>query len=150
EKEIWIMDWKTSTSQPRRSRLQDRMQTRLYPFLLVEAGKVIHQGIDIRPEQVQMMYWYPDFPEQAVVFQYTEEQHQANALLLKNLILEIQGMQPDDFQKTIDTRRCRFCHYRSLCERGDKAGNLLEYDSEDEKDESELSLDLEQIGEIEF
>jgi hypothetical protein len=51
---------------------------------------------------------------------------------------------------TPDARQCRFCKYRSLCERGVKAGFLEELEDEVESPDFEATLDLEQIAEVEF
>jgi hypothetical protein len=47
---------------------------------------------------------------------------------------------------------CKFCAYRSLNDRGTKAGNLLAVneDGEGENDDFDLDFDLDQIAEIEF
>jgi hypothetical protein len=45
-------------------------------------------------------------------------------------------------------RQCRFCNYRSLCDRGVKAGFLV--DLERDLEPEEIEIDLEQIAEIEF
>ena len=45
--------------------------------------------------------------------------------------------------------RCRFCTYRSLCERG-RAGPLDLLDIEDELEDEDFELDFDQIAEIEF
>ena len=47
-----------------------------------------------------------------------------------------------------DERLCRFCNYRSLCERGVEAGFLA--DLKDDLEMDDLEIDLEQIAEIEF
>ena len=52
---------------------------------------------------------------------------------------------------TDDGRRCSFCVYRSLCDRGVEAGEMgASEDDLDEEKALEIDLDFEQIAEIEF
>jgi hypothetical protein len=56
-----------------------------------------------------------------------------------------------NFELTADELRCRFCTYRSLCRRGQKAGDFLETEAELEAEgEFALDFDFDQIAEIEF
>jgi hypothetical protein len=45
--------------------LKERLQTRLYPFLLVEAGTYLNGGSPIQPDHIQMIYWFASDPENA-------------------------------------------------------------------------------------
>jgi len=54
-----------------------------------------------------------------------------------------------DFPLTSDLKMCRFCNYRSLCNRGEAAGEFEE-ESLDEAGNSGFELDFEQIAEIAF
>jgi hypothetical protein len=48
-------------------------------------------------------------------------------------------------------RRCAYCVYRSLCDRGVKAGELGDFEEGLEEGESfDFELDFEQIAEIAF
>jgi hypothetical protein len=42
------------------------------------------------------------------------------------LIREIAGKEAGEFSKTDDHRRCDFCQYRSLCDRGVEAASMEE------------------------
>ena len=60
---------------------------------------------------------------------------------------------PDDFPLTSDERRCKFCVYRSLCNRGVAAGSLEDWPglTEEAPDLTlDTGLDFDQIAEIEF
>jgi hypothetical protein len=51
----------------------------------------------------------------------------------------------------MDITKCKFCTYRSLCERGDKAGDLDELESMDGlPPDQDWELDFEKIEEIAF
>ena len=67
------------------------------------------------------------------------------------MVEAIQRLEEDQFPLTDDERRCAFCVYRSLCDRGVKAGGIETLENELEEEEAiELDLDFEQIAEIEF
>src|SRR4030095_211067 len=58
-----IYDWKTYRKRPRNEWLSARMQTRVYRALLVHAGAHLNHGKPFAPEQIEMIYWFSDFPE---------------------------------------------------------------------------------------
>lgn len=146
-----ILDWKTSRFSPHRRKLADRMQSQVYPYVLVSAGERL-LGRPIQPEQVQMVYWYTSQPDQPVVFGYDQAQFDRAEQLLESLIRRISEQPVGEFPLTQDEARCRLCTYRSLCRRGVKAGELEEMLGETELSETDLlaSLDFDQIGEIEY
>ena len=57
-----------------------------------------------------------------------------------------------DFPLTTDERRCRYCVYRSLNNRGEQAGSLADWDENVNTniEESDFTIDIDQIAEIEF
>jgi hypothetical protein len=84
-------------------------------------------------------------------FPYNKNAFDSDGGYLAELISSIQRMAEAEFTLTADERRCAFCVYRSLCERGDRAGMLAEYESEmDAAEGFDLELDFEQIQEIEY
>ena len=146
-----IYDWKTSRHRPDRRWLARRLQTRLYPYLLTRAGAVLNDGGDLPPEKVEMIYWFADHPGQPERIAYSAQAVQDDETYLSELIATLQRLGEDDFPLTTDLRRCAYCSYRSLCDRGARAGDLDEMQVEtDIAEESALNLDFEQIGEIEF
>jgi CRISPR/Cas system-associated exonuclease Cas4 (RecB family) len=162
-----IVDWKTSRKRPRRKWLAERLQTRVYPYLLVQAGSHLNEGRPFQPEQVEMVYWFANFPEDPKRFPYDAAQYDADGVYLASLIEEIkelalgpvlspvEGLSKDlrdeDFPLTIQERRCRYCPYRSLCQRGVRAGAFDEAEDELEwGDDFEIALEFEQIAEIEY
>lgn len=146
-----ILDWKTSRFPPHRRSLADRMQTQVYPFVLVRAGERL-LGRPIQPAQVQMVYWYTSQPGQPVVFSYDQAQHDRAEQLLESVCRRIAEQPAGEFPLTQDEARCRLCTYRSLCRRGVQAGEMEEMIADSELSESDLlaSLDFDQIGEIEY
>jgi predicted RecB family nuclease len=144
-----IVDWKTSQRKPARSTLEKRLQTIVYRFLLVETGKHLHGGQSIKPEQVEMAYWFAIDPDNPEHFPYDDAHHQEAGKYLLALVEEIEGRKV--FDLTTETKRCQFCTYRSLCERGIRAGDERDMDADfDDAAVFDIDLDFDQIAEIEF
>lgn len=146
-----IVDWKTYRRRPSRQWLSGRLQTRVYPYLLVRAGSHLNQGHALEPDAVEMVYWFTDFPDEPERFRYSATRYGADEAYLHSLIEEITGLSDTDFEAAEDIKRCRFCRYRSLCERGIQAGDFLEAEEEGDVGEEEgISLDYEQVAEVEY
>lgn len=144
-----IYDWKTSRRKPDRRWLAKRLQTRLYPYLLVRAGAVLNAGRRLVPERIEMIYWFADHPDQPERFAYSDQAFQEDETYLNELIETILRLDEAEFPLTGDMRRSAYCVYRSLCERGVHAGNLDDIEA-DPGSGLPLDLDFEQIVEIVF
>ena len=153
-----ILDWKTNKRVTRRSTLQQRMQTLVYPFVLVEASAGLPWG-PLSPEQVEMRYWFTAAPADAVTFGYSSDLHADNRARFVQILNDIlSGEREADFPKVPDTdenrkRFCSYCIYRSRCDRGTEAGDLEEYDEEEFSDvdlERALEFTLEEVQELAF
>lgn len=146
-----IVDWKTSRNRPRRAWLAGRLQTRLYPYILVVAGDFLNHKQPIEPAQLAMIYWFAENPDDPEIFGYSEIQFSQDREYLAGLIAEIERLGENEFTLTDQAERCEFCTYRSLCERGVSAGRLDQLpDGYSEADEADFSLDFDQIAEVEF
>jgi len=146
-----IVDWKTSRNRPRRAWLAGRLQTRLYPCLLVAAGAFLNDQKPIDPDQVEMIYWFAEHPNDAERFAYTESQYNQDREYLSGLMAEIEHLGESEFFLTDQVERCEFCTYRSLCERGVRAGRLDQLPDElSAAGEAGFTLDFDQIAEVEF
>jgi hypothetical protein len=143
-----IVDWKTGSKVPSRATLARRLQTRVYRYLAVEAGASLSGGQSPTPEQVEMVYWFAQSSGDTRRFAYDGPQYVADGEYLSVLVRQIAGHREKIWPLTDDERHCRFCKYRSLCDRGVSAGLLEELDDDLEMDE--IEIDLEQIAEIEF
>ncbi len=141
-----ILDWKTYHRRPKDEWMAARLQTAVYPALLVQAGAFLNGGLAIHPEQIEMVYWYADFPAESARFAYTAGRYKRDWETLSALVAEI--VHQGHFPLTEDERKCAYCPYRSYCNRGDKAGRSDEQDVETEL--AGLEINFEQIGEIEF
>jgi hypothetical protein len=139
-----IYDWKTYRKRPRDEWLAARLQTRVYRSLLAQAGNRLNGDRPIAPEQIEMAYWFADFPSEPARFPYTAGQFRRDWSGLVALAAEISSA--EDFPLTEDVSRCLFCPYRSYCDRGVRAGEGENLETEAPLEE----LTLEQIQEIEF
>lgn len=147
---VVIVDWKTSLRRTPRPWLENSLQTVIYRYMLVQAGARLNGDEPILPEQIEMIYWFAEYPDQPEYFPYSAEQYKADDVYLRDLIHEVETR--EQFDLTTDTKRCQFCTYRSLCERGIQAGQTDEFES-DESDDSlgfDFDFDFDQIAEIEF
>lgn len=142
-----IYDWKTYRKRPRNEWLSARLQTRVYSAMLIRAGAHLNNGQPFEPEQIEMIYWFADFPDDPARFQYTAAQYKRDWDLLIKLSDEIQAA--SSYPKTEDRQKCVFCTYRSYCERGVQAGDWDQVEAEMETEEL-FDVNFEQIGEIAF
>ena len=146
-----ILDWKTSSRKPRREFLKSRLQTRVYRYMLVEAGKQLNDNQPLLPEQVEMTYWFAEFPGEPEHFLYDQKQFYEDRKFLTDLVVEIAHHESGQFILTPDEKKCLYCSYRSLCNRGEKAGNWADQEEEPETTRPlTVDLNFEQIGEVEF
>jgi hypothetical protein len=100
-----------------------------------------------------MLYWYPQYPHEPEEFIYSSDQLQQGERYLSDIIEEIESSTRQvDFPKTSLLSPCRYCVYRSWCEREVAAGPLEELDTElaSESDVEVDALEWEQIAEIQF
>jgi CRISPR/Cas system-associated exonuclease Cas4 (RecB family) len=144
-----ILDWKTSRQRPPRFNLEQRLQTRLYPYLLARAGAHLNQSQPVHPDSLEMVYWFAAFPHQPERFVYSARIFQEDEAYLTRLLTEIETLGPGEFPLTSDEKRCLYCVYRSLCGRGEQAGFLDELAVQPFQ-EDEVDLDFESAPEIEF
>lgn len=146
-----IVDWKTGGHRPTRAWLAARLQTRVYRYVLAEAGAHLNDGQPIPPGQITMLYWFANYPDQPERLRYDATQHAADARYLASLVAEIAAAGEEDFPLTADEASCRFCPYRSLCGRGVEAGQMEEAEVEVEVETDWAdAFDFEQVAEITF
>ena len=142
-----IYDWKTYRRRPRNEWLSARMQTRVYRALLVRAGAHLNNGQAFLPEQVEMIYWFADFPSEPARFEYSSAQYQRDWDWLTRVSEEIDTA--STYPPTEDRQKCAYCTYRSYCERGIRAGAWEEIETETQAEEL-FDVNFEQVGEISF
>jgi len=146
-----IFDWKTSRKRPRKDWLLERVQTRLYRLVLTEAGSNLAGQKTVMPEQVTMNYWFAPQPETLVSLPYTRNAYEKDVKFFTALIEEILIMAEEDFLKTKDLDKCRYCVYRSHCDRGISAGDFDKFEGfQIERDGFDEEIKFSEIQEIEF
>jgi RecB family exonuclease len=146
EGDFLIVDWKTGKSK-RPADLATRMQTLVYFVTLAHAGEWLNEDAPISPERIRMIYWFAG-DGRAVELGFDVEKLAASEQRLSALIGEIQ--ERGEFPLTEEVRRCRFCVYRSLCERGETAGPIAEMSEENADPMGGFDLDFNQLEEITF
>ncbi len=142
-----IFDWKTYRKRPSNEWLATRWQTRVYRALLVQAGANLNHGIPFQPEQIEMTYWFADFPSEPAAFPYNATLFKRDWDALTKMAQEIKSA--SDFPKTDDRQKCSYCPYRGYCDRGVRAAEGENIETETAAEEM-FDINFEQIGEIAF
>jgi CRISPR/Cas system-associated exonuclease Cas4 (RecB family) len=142
-----IVDWKTSRKRTPHDQVLARLQTHVYPYVLVEAGTHLFGG-PIDPERVSLIYWFATAPTDPEIIPYSAARHVENRAYLEGLIEEILSTDDEIWPLVEDDFVCRFCEYRSLCDRGVQAGSLDEIDAAEE--ESDWDFEWDDVEEIAF
>jgi hypothetical protein len=153
-----IFDWKTSQKAPRVDWLLDRLQTQLYCLVLADASPLFLNVQAIEPGQITMNYWFTSQPAIPVTLPYSRAAYSRGQAHLGQLIDQITTSEPGSFHRTSDLKQCRFCVYRSHCDRGIEAGHLAEFaltgrfaeDFDGDPGEVEMEIDFDDIPEIKF
>ena len=146
-----IVEWKTAHHRPGRSYLAARLQTRVYRAVAARAGAAVNAGRAPDPEQIEMVYWFARQGGETERFPYDAAQHHADLEYLAHLVDEVvQQPAAEEWPLTPDERHCRFCNYRSLCERHVEPGFPDDAPDDLDGEPVEFEFDLEQIAEIEF
>ena len=141
-----ILDWKTTQHRTTSSVLRSKLQNLVYPYVLAESYKEA-----FRPENIQMIFWFPEFPSEPEVSHYSTELHKQKEQFLYKLIDTITQLKIGEFELTEDDRKCKYCIYRSLCDRGIQAGDLTSKDKEEGPGSDENDpFNFNEIEEIEF
>jgi CRISPR/Cas system-associated exonuclease Cas4 (RecB family) len=149
---LTIVDWKTSQTRPKRKWLADRLQSHVYPYVLASCANSLTNRQHPDPVDIEMIYWFTNQPDQPERFHYDIKLYENDTRYLENLVMAIDQKPGGVFPLTPDIKRCDFCTYRSLCNRGVKPGewHQLEEWQEEQNSAENFSIDYDQIGEIEF
>lgn len=144
-----IIDWKTGRPPKTKRQLSDRLQTRVYRYLLQRVAAALWPERDLQPAQIEMIYWFSEDPTRSFHLPYSTAEYRADEIYLTSLVQEIQSLEENEFPLTNREERCRFCVYRSLCERGVRAGTLDEEEMAWEE-LPQIFESFDQVGEIAF
>lgn len=112
---VTIVDWKTTRRTPDPQEWSNSIQTLVYLYVVGEKMR-----IDAIPlSKIRMLYWFVEHPDQPIWIHYSDEQHQQAKNKLTNLLRSLQN--ETEWSKTPDLKKCKYCVYRSLCDRGIRA-----------------------------
>jgi hypothetical protein len=152
EDDYLIIDWKTTSKKPPRSVLSTRMQTYLYPFIFQQAGAELFPGPPLSPSSIKLQYWFPLASIKEEVFPYTQAKHSEVTETITALIEQIQDkiLAGASFALTDNLKQCKFCLYRSFCDRGHQSSSLSEGLDLENENLSTNHFDFDLINEIEF
>lgn len=114
---ITVYDWKTTGHRGDVSSYAASPQTRLYRFLAMTcAPRLLGSGLHgIPAENIEMVYWFPEHPEDAVRLPYSEQAYQEDMTWLHMKAREMCSDNEADYPCTEKVRGCRFCDYEAYC-----------------------------------
>ena len=119
--------------------------------MLLQASAALLNHISVQPSQITMHYWYATHPQTPLTLVYDQSEYEGDQAYLTHLIETISKAAAKDFLRTADIAKCRFCVYRSHCDRGIEAGSLADFDQLDlEADDVSTLIDFDDLPEIEF
>ncbi|RPI85111.1 MAG: PD-(D/E)XK nuclease family protein, partial [Chloroflexi bacterium] len=124
ERRAAILDWKTGRRKTKRSKLEKKLQTRVYPLLFVLAGNQFNRGKPFQPDQVEMLYWFTAQPDQPERFMYNQQKFDEDCEFLADLIREIEACSGENLPPVGEGDNCAWCVYRSFCDQGTRAGEM--------------------------
>jgi hypothetical protein len=127
---ITIIDWKTSRRVPDAQEWSNSIQTLVYLYVLGEKISMLH----IQPaslSNIRMLYWFVEHPDIPVWITYSDAKHEQAKNKLRSLLDPLfEGIKSDskgEWPKTSDLKKCHFCVYRSLCDRGIRAETVSDF-----------------------
>lgn len=137
----YIYDWKTDAKKLKKTYYHNSMQTLVYRYLLVAAGNGYFDGRIIKPSDVVMGYWNPNYPNEPLYFDYNDKQYIKDGRVIRDLIGDIKAKSFGEFLAAGDKKVCSYCEYSPLCH-----GRPQE--TEEDFDQNDLSLSWDDIEEI--
>ena len=123
-----IYDWKSSRKKPSKSWLEAQMQSKVFPLVLSLQPELSAGSPERR---IRMVYWEVTEPEQPVVLEFGFGKLEQYRSEICELASQIQLSLPQDFEKTEDVQRCRYCVYRSYCNRPVEPASMEAYLSQE-------------------
>ena len=114
---IMIFDWKTTDHRADAAVYRESPQTRLYRFLAKScAPRLLGAGLHgIPAENIEMVYWFPEHPEEPIRLPYSETDYQEDMTWLRLKAREMSSEEEADYPCRDNLRACRFCGYETYC-----------------------------------
>lgn len=122
-----IYDWKTTRRPGKRSDYAEAAQTRLYRALAVANRDALGIAPNRLPD-IEMIYWFANFPDDPIRFTYSESAYAEDLAALTALAAEMRSTNEADYPRTRDAKTCAWCRYRTYCRPSSVA---LEFDEDD-------------------
>ena len=146
-----IFDWKTALHKPSQEYLLKKMQSAVYPFVLQQNLSRLFPVSSHQPDTaINMVYWFPEFPDKPVAIDCDRQKQMGDVQFLSRILNELeQKLVGGDFPKTLDEKSCKFCPYRSLCDRGIYPGDFLEKGDLEAEDGMVIDIDFDAISSLE-
>jgi hypothetical protein len=111
--EIW--DWKTENRKLNGKEMEKRFQTIVYTYVLKEKAQEMFQ-VDIKPENIKMIFWQPQYEEENIEINYSQIKHDENEKFINGIITNINSYDfQKDFNKELYIKQCRFCEFNYFC-----------------------------------
>jgi hypothetical protein len=111
---ITIYDWKTEPYPLKKQHMKNRLQTRVYPYVMVKGGERLI-GREVKPEDVVMVYWQPTHPDVRLTFSYSQAQFEEDQAFLRDTIQKILNFDYHKYQEIQSKEYCPSCEYNFLC-----------------------------------
>ncbi|NLI44187.1 MAG: PD-(D/E)XK nuclease family protein [Chloroflexi bacterium] len=127
ERIFTIYDWKTSRKKPSKDWLEAQLQSKIFPLVL---NQELSSRAGADQFVIRMLYWEVTEPWDQIVLECGPEKIEESRKLVTSLIRQLNSAAPADFSKTDDIRRCRYCVYRTYCNRPPEPAGLDDYLSE--------------------
>jgi len=83
-----IYDWKTYAKRPRDEWMSARWQTTRISCFAVQAGAHLNKQNPFEPGQIEMIYWYADFPSEPTRFKYDANQFKRDWSAIEKVVNE--------------------------------------------------------------
>jgi hypothetical protein len=148
---VIIYDWKTTRIPPKLEFIAKRLQSRVYPSLFMKGAASFFKDEYFSNANLQMVYWYPNFPELSLTIPSNDKKLEEDLIFIRDLINRIKAKAQNDFLLTDEVKRCNFCNYRSLCNRGVAAGTVSEMENDEQSEDADLTeFNFENLQEIAY
>lgn len=121
---LTIYDWKTSRKKPSKAWLAAQLQSKVFPLVLAQE---IDTQTRAEKAVIRMVYWEVTEPTNPIVFEYGSSKEEQDLELITAIMREIQSSPAADFVRTDDIQRCRYCVYRTYCNRLPETAALEDY-----------------------
>lgn len=142
---VTIVDWKTTYRPPDPQEWSNSIQTLVYLYVVGEKIATL-QNHPTRLANIEMLYWFAAYPDQSVRVLYDDGKHERARDKLRSLLQplsdRLNSESTTEWPKTPDVRKCRFCIYRSLCDRGIRAETTSNFD----EPENWPSIDTDEVS----